>query len=274
MDSWPPPKPRVRRAVAVPSSTFSQLREPARTLHAAFLSRALAIFRVENAFVYEESATPCTWLLKVLRAFETPQYLRRRLIPHDEDLKYIGIAPPLATPSHQLRSDNLPFREGVVLRRLRDGVLVEAGLREPIAAKGFAQPGARVTLVRKGDEWVVADSDSLAIYWGFRVRCFNSLKELLEASANDHLIVFTSRYGVPFHVQAEKIREEAVRMGRLLLVFGSWDKGLHEIAEKEGFSLQSFSRFVVNIAPFQGVRTIRTEEAVMIALSLVNSLVE
>lgn len=272
--SWPPPKPRVRRAVAVPSSTFQHLKEPARTLHAAFLARALAIFRVEDVFIYEESATRCRWLSKVLRAFETPQYLRRWLIPQDEDLRYIGLAPPLAIPSHQLRGEDLPYREGVVLRRKRGVIEVEAGLDKPIAARGSAEPGARVTLLREGSGWVVVDRSSMDAYWGYRVSCFSSLRELLEAARGEYLILLTSRYGVPFREIENKIGEEAGRRGKLLLVFGTWNRGLHEIAKREGFSLEEFSSMVVNVAPLQGTRTIRTEEAVMIALSLLNNLVQ
>lgn len=272
MDAWPPPKPRIQRAVAVPSSTFSQLKEPARTLHAAFFSRAIAIFRVEKVFIYEESSTQCSWLSKVLQALETPQYLRRKLVPRDKDLNFIGITSPLAIPSHQLRGEALPYREGVVLRKKQGVVEVEAGLDESIFAKGVAEPGTRVTLLKKGDEWVVVDRESLDIYWGYRVYCYNSLKELLRANSNDYLIVFTSKYGLPFSDLEGIIKEEALRKGRVLLVFGTWDKGLYEIARREGFDLEAFSNLIVNVAPFQGTRTIRTEEAALIALSLINNL--
>jgi len=272
--NWPPPKPRIRRAVAVPSSTFCQLKEPARTLHAAFLARALAIFRVEEVFIYEESSIRCSWLSKILRAFETPQYLRRWLVPQDEDLRFIGMAPPLAIPSHQLRGENLPYREGVVLRRKRGMVEVEAGLGEPITARGTAEPGSRVTLLREGDGWVVAGYNSLNVYWGYRVFCFNSLRELLDKTKDDYLTVLTSRYGVPFRELRGRIEEEARRRGMLLLVFGTWNRGLHEIARREGFNLEAFSSLVVNVAPLQGTRTIRTEEAVIIALSLLNDLLQ
>ena len=38
---------------------------------------------------------------RVLEYLETPQYLRRRLFPLDESLKYAGLLPPLRIPSHK-----------------------------------------------------------------------------------------------------------------------------------------------------------------------------
>jgi len=271
-NSWPPPKPRIRRAVAIPSSAFSPLREPARTLHAAFLARALAIFRVEEVLVYREGGVPCTYLEKILAALEVPQYLRRYLVPLERTYRYLGLAPPLAAPSHQLMHENLPLREGVVVKALGGVAEVDAGLDKPVVVEGRFSVGDRVTLRREGSRWVVTDRGSLSVYWGYRVRSYGSLKEVLELSRGRYLIVFTSRRGEPLQSVADRLKRDAEAAGGLLLVYGTWDKGVQEIAEEEGLNLGAFSPYLVNVAVNQGTRTIRTEEAVLISLSLVNYL--
>ena len=119
---------------------------------------------------------------------------------------------------------------------------------------------------------MVSERSELRVYWGYEVQCQRGLGELLRAAEREgYLVVLTSRRGVPFRDAEGRIAREAEKRGKLLLVFGTWNKGLHEIAEEEGLRLEDFSEFVVNVAPLQGTRTIRTEEAVMIALSLLNN---
>jgi len=241
-------------------------------LHAAFLARALAIFRVEEVLIYKEGGVPCKYLEKILTALEVPQYLRRYLVPLEETYRYLGLAPPLAVPSHQLRHEDLPFREGVVVRASRGVAEVDAGLDNLVVVEGSFSAGDRVTLKREGSRWVIADRDSLGVYWGYRVRSYGSLGEVLARSKGRYLIVFTSRRGEPLQRVADSLKRDAEAAGGLLLVYGTWDKGLQEIAEEEGLDLSAFSPYLVNVAVNQGTRTIRTEEAVLISLSLVNYL--
>jgi predicted SPOUT superfamily RNA methylase MTH1 len=58
---------------------------------------------------------------------------------------------------------------------------------------------------------------------------------------------------------------------RTLVVFGGPRKGVDEIMEEAGVKLAG--QFI-NFAPGQGVETIRTEEAVFIALAILNYLVK
>lgn len=236
------------------------------------MARALAIFRVEEVLIYKERGVPCTYLEKILTALEVPQYLRRYLVPLERTYRYLGLAPPLAAPSHQLKHENLPLREGIVVKASRGVAEVYAGLDENIIVEGNFSAGDRVTLRREGSRWVAADRDTLDVYWGYRVRSYGSLKEALERSKGRYLVVFTSRRGEPLQSVADRLKRDAEAAGGLLLVYGTWDKGVQEIAEEEGLDLSAFSPYLVNVAVNQGTRTIRTEEAVLISLSLVNYL--
>jgi predicted SPOUT superfamily RNA methylase MTH1 len=56
----------------------------------------------------------------------------------------------------------------------------------------------------------------------------------------------------------------------VLLLFGSPSRGLFDIAKDEGFSLNNAVNFVVNTLPNQGTETVRTEEAVLATLAILN----
>jgi predicted SPOUT superfamily RNA methylase MTH1 len=60
--------------------------------------------------------------------------------------------------------------------------------------------------------------------------------------------------------------------GNVCVVFGSYRRGLREIAEVQGLRLEQLFDFVMNFIPDQGVRTVRTEEAVYAVLSILNLL--
>ena len=55
-----------------------------------------------------------------------------------------------------------------------------------------------------------------------------------------------------------------------MVVFGSPTRGLFEIAADENVPLEKFLDFVVNTVPGQGTETVRTEEAVLASLAVLN----
>jgi predicted SPOUT superfamily RNA methylase MTH1 len=58
----------------------------------------------------------------------------------------------------------------------------------------------------------------------------------------------------------------------ILVVFGSPKEGLHQILAKEGYRCDDLFDFILITTPLQGVVTIRTEEAVMISLAVLNKI--
>lgn len=60
----------------------------------------------------------------------------------------------------------------------------------------------------------------------------------------------------------------------VLLAFGSPRRGLHDIVAEEGMKLDKLATFTVNFVPHQGTQTVRTEEAVHSALTLMNMIGE
>jgi len=53
-------------------------------------------------------------------------------------------------------------------------------------------------------------------------------------------------------------------------VFGSPSRGLYEIARNEDVRLGKLLDFVVNTIPCQGTETVRTEEAILASLAVLN----
>jgi hypothetical protein len=56
----------------------------------------------------------------------------------------------------------------------------------------------------------------------------------------------------------------------VLVAFGAPARGLHEIVGAEGANLNNIADFVVNMIPEQGTETVRTEEALLASLAVLN----
>jgi len=69
----------------------------------------------------------------------------------------------------------------------------------------------------------------------------------------------------------EKIVADWQNSRRILVGFGSPSRGLHEIVDEEGLKLEEVADLIVNTVPRQGTETVRTEEAVIASLAVLNS---
>jgi predicted SPOUT superfamily RNA methylase MTH1 len=69
---------------------------------------------------------------------------------------------------------------------------------------------------------------------------------------------------------ADKIAKRWKKAETTLVAFGAPSQGLHEIAKKEGLRLDKVADFVVNTIPTQGTETVRTEEAIIASLAILN----
>ncbi len=272
--------------VAIPASFITDtphLRE--KTSKIGLIGRALAIFRVNEIVVYfDDPKVNQSWdsdLVSTLLAYmESPQYLRKRLFKLSPDLQYVGILSPLRTPHHPkkgkiegLRVDE--YREGVVLSKTKEGLLLDIGVERPaiMHEKQFAlneRLTVRVTGVGQQVEVRSADRDEIPDYWGYRVTLEkHSLARFLEGRKFD-LTIGTSRFGTSLKDCAEKLAEKWKKSKSILIVFGAPARGLLEIARDEGGNLSNMVDFVLNTVPGQGTETVRTEEALLATLAILN----
>jgi len=288
-DAFSQPKRRhVRLSVAIPASIVSDvphLRE--KTLRIGFIGRALAIFRVEEVIIYPDipnvdQKRDASIISEILSYMETPQYLRRRLFKIRPELRFVGILPPLRTPHHptrrkekELRSGE--YREGIVVSSDERGAMVDIGIERPILIpKALLQRNLRVTVKvkRKGKIFIgeLSDPNQIKTYWGYEVRISKSpLGRILKEGKYD-LTIATSRLGKPITEVLNEISDLWGKSKRALIAFGSPTRGLKEILKDENISLENAFHFIINTIPNQGVKTVRTEEAIYATLSLMNFL--
>jgi methyltransferase len=273
-------------SIAIPASIISDtphLRE--KTAKIGLIGRSAAIFRVDEIIVYPDCPKfdqhrDTTFIALLLNYLETPQYLRKTLFKLEEDLQYAGILPPLRIPSHPLsgKTKHLKvgeYREGVVLSEVKEGLLVDIGVQQPavLRQKQFGI-GERLTLqvVNLGREIDVqaVNRDDVPSYWGYTVTVEKHGFAKLASEGSFDLKIATARVGDNFKDVAGQIGAKWSSSQRVLVAFGAPSRGLHEIARDEGLELGGLVDFVVNTVPEQGTATVRTEEALLASLAILN----
>lgn len=272
--------------VAIPASVISDtphMRE--KTSKIGFIGRAAAIFRVNEIVVYADNPklnqkNDLDLITLLLSYMETPQYLRKRLFELQPELQYAGILPPLRTPHHPLTGKIRDFkvgqfREGVTVSRGKTGLLVDIGAEQPAILPNTQIPlNKRITVKISGligqVEAQLANREDVPDYWGYSVSVEKrSLTSIIENPKYD-LVVGTSKFAPLFQDTVERLIDRWQKAKSILLLFGSPTRGLHEIARDEGKNLNNIVDFVINTLPNQGTETVRTEEAFLASLAILN----
>ena len=273
-------------AIAIPASVVSDtphLRE--KTSKIGMIGRAAAIFRVSEIIVYPDNpklnqTADLDLVATLLSYMETPQYLRKRLFKLKPELQYAGILPPLRTPHHPLnrRAADLcvdEYREGATLSSSKEGTLVDVGVEKPALILGQQLPSdmrvtVKVTRIAQELEAEIADRKEIEQYWGYWVTVEKQGFGGFAKRRRFDLTVATSKRGTLLAEVEEKVAGKWKDARTVLLAFGAPANGLYEIVEKEGLRLEDVVDFVVNTIPFQATKTVRTEEAVIASLAVVN----
>jgi methyltransferase len=272
-------------SIALPSSftkDVPHLRE--KTGRVGLIARSLAIFRVDEVLIYndEPDKSPDTegrLLEKLLAYQETPQYLRRAMFKQDPDLQFSGILPPLRMPSHpNLGEPRIgEIREGLVIESGPKSI-VNVGLTAPVEIASKLNPRDRVTirLVRTSPSLrgELVEPTRLPIYWGFRVTRTKLTLGKLIGSRRQDMKISTSRRGKLIRDVLDELSIRWKSAQRPLVLFGSPSEGVPEILAKERVDLTKMVDFNLNMIPNQAVETVRTEEAVLATLSILNLLEE
>ena len=277
---------KKKLAIAVPVSVISDtphLRE--KTSKIGLIGRAAAIFRVDEIIVYSDNpkanqVSDLDFIALLLNYLETPQYLRKRLFKLEPNLQFAGILPPLRTPHHPVSGKTRDlkvgeYREGVVLSRDREGLLVDIGVEQPAVLRETQYAvGDRLTLqivnVGARTEVQTVNREDIPVYWGFRVREENRSFGQILADGEFDLTIATARLGDKFMDAADELGKKWSRSQHILVAFGAPSRGLHEIVKEEGVKLEAMVDFIVNTIPGQGTATVRTEEALLASLAILN----
>ena len=265
------------RAILIPSSLTMESRDlRVRTLKVGLIARAAAVFRVNRIVIYKDvEFDDSRFISMVLRYMDTPQYLRRMLIPRREELRHVGILPPLRTPHHPINSKTSAlkigeYRVGAVVESVGSdgGVWVEIGVDRPIPLRTDEkfEAGQRLSVRIFSLDPLAAepvDRKEIPIYWGYETEVVGSLEDYL--GSTDAFVLLTSRKGTPLTTQ---LLHKIGRAGPsdLAVVFGSPARGVDAFLSKK-----LMDRYcMMNTIPQQGTETVRVEEAVFATLALLN----
>lgn len=160
---------------------------------------------MDEIVVYEDKVqttqskiNPNLFLARVFQYMETPQYLRKQLVPISPDLKFAGLLPPLDVPHHPGMEEITNYREGVTLDKTgeTDSTLVDIGLFRRARIDRAVQPGVRVTVelsepisaadTRKGQKPIAAKvvspkvpREKNGLYWGYNIRLASSFSRVM-----------------------------------------------------------------------------------------------
>ncbi|BAF14217.1 uncharacterized protein [Oryza sativa Japonica Group] len=260
------------------------------TLLAGQIARAATVFRIDEVVVFDSNSSVensgddvesgARFLVRILQYLETPQYLRRRLFPMHNNLKFVGLLPPLDAPHHLRKHEWSEFREGVTLDGDRSmGTFVDVGLSKNVLVEQMLEPGKRVTIAMGTNRDITtackrkivspsSPRDEMELYWGYKVRYASNLGGVFSDSPYKEgydYIIGTSEHGKI--ISSSELILPSFR--HLLIAFGGL-AGLEECIEEDrnlkGKGVDDVFNTYLNTCPSQGSRTIRTEEALLISL--------
>lgn len=267
--------------IALPDSLLSDtlsLRD--KTVKLGTISRICSIFRVNKIFFYHDqtyNSQDFDLIKIILEYLNTPQYLRKYLFSKRNELQYAGLLPPLRTPHHKLieKLSEIKIgdiREGIVRKKGRN-YYVDVGLSKMIPIDGVNSEGSKIsvkfTSAFPNIRCKLIDRNDVNLYWGYEVKEAGSLKNLIK-SINADLCIITSRKGIPINKIWKKLISDTQKSFSIILVFGSPKSSIQNILLNDGVKPEDLSKYILNILPNQGTATIRTEEALLGALSILN----
>jgi hypothetical protein len=268
----------MKLSIAVPDSALHDEKTlENKTRKIALIARSCGIFRINEIIIYRDgkkNENDSKLFLTILKYLETPQYFRRNVFGRTNLLKFAGILPPLKTPNQigtsdpkQLKKNDI--REGVIVRK-NGQKSVDIGVNQIINHHSKHDVGKRVIVKIKETvpEITVKEitKDEINDYWSYNVRHGGDLFSVLSNWSG--LKILTSRKAKQFnqsHIEELKKMDTPV-----LVVFGSTNKGIHDILGTKINNLQNSK--TINFFPNQGTETVRIEEAILGCLSILNTM--
>ena len=267
----------MKVSIAIPNSSLKDEKKHENKTRKIFqIARAAGIFQINNIVIYKdgkEFENDSKLLSTVLRYLETPQQFRKRLYPKSGLLQFVGAMSPLKTPNQCVTSDAKKIkkgdiREGVILGA--DGKkIIDIGIDHTIQYHGKKEIGKRVIVkIKQGfPDFAVYDieKEQLPNFWSYNVKHGGNLLTLLNEWKGPKIL--TSR-------KSKKINQKDIQIIRsskeeILMVFGTTDKGIHEMLNRQISTIQNFKAW--NFFPYQGTETVRLEEAILGCLAILNS---
>ena len=282
-------------SILIPSSIVDNAQsKELRTYLIGELARTIGIFKISEVIIFHDklkdnSRDYINYFVKNLQYLETPQYLRKTLFPMSEDLKLSGLMNPLESQHHLRKDEWSPYREGCVLDRPVNGDYswVNIGLNKDCKINQKIPPKTRVTVKLNENNFnnklkyytgtPVSMSEPYlknGTYWGYIVRVCETYKDIFNNSIYDEgydFVIGTSDKGENYK-NADYSKKKDFK--HCLIIFGgiSGIEGLMNDDEHNSINSSNIAKnfdLYLNTCMNQGLRTIRTEEAILISLAVI-----
>ncbi len=263
--------------VALPTSILNVEHTPLlKAIRVHQVARWSSIFGVYEVIFYKEPTTGYgefqehEKFIKIYwNYFFTPPYLRKLLIPSNPILKYVGALSPIRLEvfnvSKKPRTGEI--RVGFVYRDSSNTLRAHVGDRIPYLVVNNCEEGLRALRIVSSEKRFVECVDK-TVYLGPRIVFHSSLFNVLKnAKDTSDFVIATDKKGVvPGSSDVFKL------CGRdVTILFGSPKYDLFEIAQQERILLEEYVDHVWNVVPGQRVVSVRTEEALIITLGVINA---
>ena len=282
-------------SILIPSSIVDNAQsKELRTYLIGELARTIGIFKISEVIIFHDklkdnSKDYINYFIKNLQYLETPQYLRKTLFPMSEDLKLSGLMNPLESQHHLRKDEWSPYREGCVLDRPVSGEYswVNIGLNKDCKIDQKLPPKTRVTVKLNEKNFnnklkyytgtPVSMSEPFlknGTYWGYVVRVCETYKDIINDSIYEEgydFIIGTSDKGENYKTANFAKKKD---FKHCLIIFGgiSGIEGMMIDDEHNKINSSNISKnfdLYLNTCMNQGLRTIRTEEAILISLAVI-----
>ena len=281
-------------SILLPSSIIDNAQsKELRTYLIGEIARIIGIFKISEIIILhdklkENSKDYLNYFVKNLQYLETPQYLRKTLFPKSEDLIMSGLMNPLES-QHHLRIDEwCPYREGCVINRpVKEGVnasWVNIGLKKDCKINQRLPEKTRLTIKLNekgfdnklkyytGEPVSMSEPlEKLGLYWGYIVRVCENFNEVFSQSIyneNYDFIIGTSDKGENYKYANYNKKKD---FKHALIIFGGIQgiEGMFDYDEHNKKNIDNIFDLYLNTCVNQGLRTIRTEEAILISLAVI-----
>ncbi len=267
-------------SIFVPNSFLAESKDSKiRTYKVGLIGRYAALFRANNIVIYNDnsdggSRDDALYMKTILEYMDTPQYLRKQVFPITPELKNVGILPPLRTPHHPA-SDELnrgDFRKGLTKKRVRKGTMVDIGVDQLALCKEKLSVNKVLSfrIEKLGKEILIEPDEPDSVYWGYEVIASdrNLYDSITMMKQKPDLVIGTSKYAPNINSILNEVQTSIKQASHVAILFGGPYSGINSLINERKLD------FEINTVPCQGTETVRTEEAVISTLSILNILLD
>lgn len=230
------------------------------------ISRTLTMFRINRVHFYKDSGTDNDRriLIDILNYLSYPPYLRK-YSPQSSNLRYTAILPPIHSPSHVgIQHNNATFTSGILLGTTKTFSSVDIGEKTPLQIPPFPNYKKGDIIIVKtigGEKEAIKDIPS-PIFWNTQFTIGNLPLETELNQYPQYQKIAASKSGLKI---TDQIFHQIRKTGPYIIAFGPI-KGSFKTYLKNPASIDCW----VNVIPNQGTKTVKIEEALHSALTLMN----